>query len=201
MAEPTPDPDSPFASFAQPKPSALKQFMERRAETSQSSKAHWQYLGFAYGGTVIAAVAAVTIGMGPQFFLLALAFGAAGALVGVPAGWLMGAISWAVMRNRMTRSGGLAGSYSPVEAETVRGNQWSKLLIWLTVWAVFGMICGAAVGTTLATNPVDYVAGETTMAWGMSGACLGLAVVTGAWLMRLRRAKLAEAKRKTEAMD
>jgi hypothetical protein len=201
-SQPTPDPDSPFASFAQPKPSALKQFVERRTQASQHNKAHWQYLGIAYAGTVLTAVAALAIGVGPQFILMGLAFGAVGALVGIPFGWLLGAISWAAMRNRMLRGSGLAGlSLAPVEAEVVRGNQWSKLLVWLTIWAVLGMVVGAALGTAHATAAADRAATEMAVGWSMSGACLGLVLATGVWLWLLRRARLAAAKRKAEAMD
>jgi hypothetical protein len=181
---PTPDPDSPFASFAQPKPSALKQFVERQHQSAQSSKAHWQYLGAAYATTVLAAATAVAIGVGTPFFT-AVALGAGGALAGVPAGWLLGAISWALMRNRMMGAGGMVGAAmasSQVHAEVVRSNSWSRLLMWLTVWAAFGMVIGAAAGTMLAADPVDRGATDIALGWGMAGACLGLMVETGAWL-------------------
>jgi hypothetical protein len=200
MAEPPPDPDSPFASFAQPKPSALKQFVERRQQSTQSSKAYWQYLGVAYAGTVIAAAVAVAIGTGWQHILLALAFGAVGALLGVPGGWLLAAISWAAMRNRMTRAVGPLGMSGP-EQEMVRGNKWNNLLVWLTVWAALGMVCGAATGAMLATDPVSWEAAEVPLGWGMSGACLGLVLVTAGWLLMLRRARLAADKRRGAAMD
>jgi hypothetical protein len=186
---PTPDPDSPFASFAQPKPSPLKQFVERQHQSAQSSKAYWQYLGAAYATIVPAAAAAVAIGVGAPFFT-AVAFGAGGALAGVPAGWLLGAISWALMRNRMMGAGGMAGAAmasSQIHADVMHGNSWKQLLMWLTVWAAFGMVVGAAAGTMLATDPVDRAATDIALGWGMSGACFGLLVETGAWLVWRRR--------------
>jgi hypothetical protein len=199
----TPDPDSPFASFAQPKPSALKQFVERQQETSRGQKVYWQYLSMALAGTILGAAVAVAIGVGPEHIVLGIVWGAVGALAGVPAGWVLAAVSWAVMRARLARGGlvGLGGSLSPLEAETVRGNQWDRLMMWLTIWAALGMVLGAGIATAYATNPVNHAETERALGWTMCGACLGLVLASGVWLILLRRANLAAAKRKAEAMD
>jgi len=187
MSQPTPDPDSPFASFAQPKKSVVDEVKERAEEQRQSSKVRWLILGLALGGSVAGVTLGIAVGMGPGHAPLALAYGLGGALLGIPVGWTMGMLTWALVSFSSKAPSGLR----PIGAGMVAGNQWSRMAVWLTVWAAVGMVMGAAGGAALATGPESYAAAEPALGWGMSGGCLGMVVTIGGWLLRKRFGKAA----------
>src|SRR5580700_7377727 len=97
MSQPTPDPDSPFAAFAQPKKSVVDEVKERTEQQRQSSKVRWLLLGLALAGSVIGATVGIAVGMGPGHAPLALAYGLGGALLGMPLGLTMGMLTWALV--------------------------------------------------------------------------------------------------------
>lgn len=189
MSPSVPDPDSPFASFAQPKKSAVEQYKERTATERQGSKTRWVFLCVVFAGTVLGAVAAVAIGVGIEHVPLALAYANGAALLGVLGGALLGVVSWVLMRFRgLGGLAGLASTYAQAELKTTHGNQWDKLKMWQTAWAALGIVCGSAYGAMFGTAPATNEAMEKALAWAMGGATLGFVNTVVAWFA-IRRAR------------
>jgi hypothetical protein len=189
MFQPTPDPDSPFASFAQPKKSVIEEVKERAAQERQASRVRLQFLGLALVGTVLGASAATGVGIGAGHVPLALAYGLGAALLGIPVGAGLGMVTWGVA-SFYSRASGMKQTGPGMEEA---GNQWSRMTVWLSMWAAAGMVVGAAAGAVLATGPADYAAAEPALGWAMGGACLGLAASAASLPVLLRRARAAAA--------
>jgi len=188
MSQPAPDPDSPFAEFAQPKESAVEKFMHRKLQDHKNSVARRQLIAFALAGSVLGSSAGVGIGAGPAALPAALGLAVAGALAGVLVGWLVGIVLWTsalIFRKRFSQEP--FNSLAPGGAES----RWEALSVWLTLWAGVGIVCGAAFGATQGAEWTTNADLDAVMAWAMCGAALGFTAGVGWWFARRPRDKMA----------
>jgi hypothetical protein len=201
MNQPLPDPDSPFAEFAQPKENALETFMQRKVRDHKSSVARWRFLGVGIVGAMLGAGVGVSIGVGLRTLLLAEGFGIVGALAGVLGGWLVGAMSWAIMQVRAVGAFSSQGALYSVaksgpaalraqkQLGTTHRNQWDKLALWLMAWGLIGAVAGAAVGAAEGAAQVEDGVEEVALGWGMGGSTVGALIAAGVWLATWRRCR------------
>jgi len=178
MSELEPDPDSPFAEFAKPKPSAVDYLKTRREYDRKATRERWLLLASLASTSALGAGLGATLGTAFSVLFAALGFALVGALLGTLGGWLMGAGLWVI--SRMQARSGLPGS---MERDLFEGNTWDRLTLWLGAWGAICTALGSALGASKGANLIDPMAGETVVPWAWAGALLG--VVVGFWLWQI----------------
>jgi hypothetical protein len=178
-----PEPQSPFAEFATEKPSALEYLKARQEQESRSRKESWiLLLILAFLSALMSGIGA-SLAAGWQVFFPATGFAIVGALLGLVAGWVLGAAIWARLA--------IGPKFITVHQDLVRGNPWDKLMIWLAVWGSIGISCGGAIGASKAVVSVLHVEAETVLPLSWAGSLAGIVIGFLLWFI-LRRSRQSD---------
>jgi hypothetical protein len=173
-----PDPDSPFAEFAQPKPSALDVIRERQRQEAEQFRRRVLTAVCAGFGAALAGGIGGGLGESWQLLLEVVGFAFVGTLAGLLLSWIFAAGAWTAVRLGRT--------------SMLLPNNPAALTAWLTVCGLFGIAFGASAGAELGRS---FLTGEplTSGAWSLPAAAVGLAVglLFAVWLIRRRKTESA----------
>lgn len=163
-----PEPDSPFAVCAEPKPSAVE-YLKRRREADAR---FFREQASLWGSLLLACPALAFVGASLHQGIVAMpaAYAFLGALAGLVSGLLVGWISWAVLR--ATR-----------RAETARAvadaGPWDAGAAYVAFWAGIGVVLGSGYGA---------MAQDAAYPWALGGSALGAILAFFTWFLWLRGA-------------
>jgi hypothetical protein len=176
--------DSPFAEFADPKPSAADYLRFRREQDRKARWEYWLLLAILAGAAALAAAGGASIEAGMPALPAALGLAIAGTLLGVLVGWLVGAVSWA----GLSFGSKAPAPFKPIGTELVQGNSWDKMTIWLSGWGAIGIASGGAIGATKGAALAAQAAVDSVMPWFWGGSVIGVALGFVCWLLIRRKA-------------
>jgi len=175
-----PEPDSPFAEIAQPKPSAVEAYKQRSAHDQKRGRQRQLFLINCAVAGALGAGAGIAIGISMDAMPTAVGMALLGSALGLLVGWFVAMMAWARFFT----------NENPVPIQYRNNNSWDTLTLWLFAWGLIGIACGASIGAMKGTQiTLPNIEMNAMLPWTMVGALIGEVIGASVSLTVLRTAE------------